>query len=209
MTGQRKGWNDLAARLCLWAGSLLLAFWLVPSLYGMLFARIELSRFQSIHPETISWAPGRVAAYRKVLREVAFPSPLAVLRMRSVSLEVPVLEGTSQIILNRGAGHLTGTAEPGSKGNIVIAGHRDGFFRRLKNISVGDHIELARHGTVDTFRVDRLQVVERTDNTALQPTKNPVLTLVTCYPFFYLGAAPQRYVVRASLIDHHAESNLQ
>ena len=209
MAEHRKCWRDRVGEVCLLAGAWLLAAWFVPSVYGMLFERMELSRFQSTHEETISWAPGRVAAYRKALHDVAVPPPVAVLRIPSANLQVPVLEGTSQVILNRGAGHLSGTAEPGGSGNIVIAGHRDGFFRRLKSVSVGDHIEVARAGGTDVYRVDQLQIVERTETAALQPSRKSLLTLVTCYPFFYLGAAPQRYVVRASLLDHHAESTLQ
>ena len=188
-----------AARVCRWLGALLLAVWLGGTLCGTVLSRLELQRFQVNHAETAGWAPGRVTAYRQALR-VAMPLPEAVLRLPAANIEVPVLEGTSATVLNRAAGHLSGTALPGSLGNVVIAGHRDGFFRRLKNVSVGDSIELARTGGVDRYRVDRLDVVERNDTAALQPTHAPTLTLVTCYPFFYVGAAPQRYVVRASLI---------
>lgn len=191
--------RERAATLCRWFGVVLLAAWLAPSLYGALMARLQVSRFQAGHSETIGWAPGRVLAYRRALR-VAMPAPEAILRIPASNIEVPVLEGTSAPVLNRAAGHLAGTAALGSLGNIVLAGHRDGFFRRLKNVAVGDTIELARPGGVDTYRVDHLAVVERTDTGALQSTHTPTLTLVTCYPFLYLGPAPQRYVVRASLI---------
>ena len=186
-------------KTCRWAGVLFLTAWLVPSVYGTLAARMQVAHFQAEHAETISWAPGRVEAYRRAL-QVAMPTPEAVLRIPGADLEVPVLEGTSVAVLNRAAGHMTGTAMPGALGNIVIAGHRDGFFRRLKRLSVGDRITLARKGGVDTYQVDGLKVVDRTDTSALWPTRTPTLTLVTCYPFFYLGAAPQRYIVRASLV---------
>lgn len=194
----RRSWFSTA---CLSAGALLLAAWFVPTLYGLLFSRLALSRFQADHPVTMSWAPGRVAAYRKALR-VAMPIPEAVLRIRSANMEVPVLEGTSDLVLNRGAGHISGTGEPGGGGNVVLAGHRDGFFRRLKNVSVGDRIEVARQGGTDVYRVDSLRVVERNDTSPLRSSNKPVLTLVTCYPFFYLGPAPQRYIVQASLLSH-------
>lgn len=191
--------RERTALACRWLGALLLAGWLAGSLSSAVLSRLELQRFQGNHAETAGWAPGRVTAYRKALR-VALPVPEAVLRLPAAHIEVPVLEGTSAMVLNRAAGHLSGTALPGSLSNIVIAGHRDGFFRRLKNVSLGDTVELARAGGVDVYRVDRLAVVERTDTAALQPTHTPTLTLITCYPFFYLGAAPQRYVVRASLV---------
>ena len=206
----RKSWVSTA---CLCAGTLLLAAWFVPTVYGLLFSRLELSRFQADHPVTMSWAPGRVAAYRKALN-VAMPLPEAVLRIPSANMEVPVLEGTSDLVLNRGAGHILGTtepgmAEPGGGGNVVLAGHRDGFFRRLKNVSVGDRIEVARQGGTDIYRVDSLRVVERTDTSPLRSSNKPVLTLVTCFPFFYLGPAPQRYIVQASLLSNASAANVQ
>ncbi len=179
--------------------------WLLPYVYGMLIARLQISRFQAEHAETTAWAPGRVNAYRRALR-VAMPQPEAVLRIPSANMDVPVMEGTSALVMNRAAGHITGTSVPGGGGNVVLAGHRDGFFRRLKNVAVGDEVQIVRTGGVDTYRVDRVQVVERTDTSALQSSHTPILTLVTCYPFFYLGAAPQRYIVRASLVQQHNHS---
>ena len=192
---------------CLWLGALLLAVWLLPNLYGRVYALTVLSRFQASHAETMSWAPGRVAAYRKALRS-AVPAPEAVLRIPSAHLEVPVLGGTSKLEMNLGAWHIEGTAEPGSAGNVALAGHRDGFFRKLKDVAVGDRIEVARAGGTDVYRVDSLRVVERKDVSPLWPSKSPELTLVTCYPFFYLGAAPQRYIVRASLVPNPVQAKL-
>jgi sortase A len=180
----------------------------VPTMYGVLYSRLELARFQSDHAETISWAPGRVAAYRKALR-IAALAPEAVLRIPSAAMEVPVLEGTTDLVLNRGAGHISGTAEPGGSGNIVLAGHRDGFFRHLKNVSVGDRVEVAHGGVTDVYRVDSLRVVGKKDLSALRSSDHAVLTLITCYPFFYLGAAPQRYIVQASLVSNSLQTKLQ
>ena len=193
------------SRGCCWAGALLFSIWLLPNVYGMLIARMEISRFQADHAETTSWAPGRVQAYRRALR-VALPAPEAMLRIPSAAMEVPVMEGTSGVVLNRGAGHLAGTAALDASGNIVLAGHRDGFFRRLKNVALGDRIEIAKGDSTDVYRVDQLQVVERTDVSSLRPSRKRMLTLVTCYPFFYLGAAPQRYIVRASLVSSSAST---
>lgn len=201
-------WRARSSSVCLWAGSLLLAVWLVPAMYGLLYSHLELARFQAAHAETVAWAPGRVAAYRRALL-VAAPVPEAVLRIPSAAMKVPVLEGTSDLVLNRGAGHILGTAEPGGSGNIVLAGHRDGFFRHLKNVSVGDRIEVAHQGATDVYRVDSMRVVDKHDVSALRGSDHPVLTLVTCYPFFYLGAAPQRYVVQASLVSEPLRTKLQ
>ena len=203
-----RNWRGLLRKICFGAGALLLAVWLVPTMYGLLYSHLELARFQADHAETIAWAPGRVAAYRKALRS-ALPTPTAVLRIPSAAMEVPVLEGTTDLVLNRGAGHIPGTAEPGGNGNMVLAGHRDGFFRHLKNVSVGDRIEVARPGAMDVYQVDSMRVVDKHDVSALHGSDHAMLTLVTCYPFFYLGAAPQRYIVQASLVSNPLQTKLQ
>ena len=142
------------------------------------------------------WSPERVAAWRTVLR-VPTPLPLAVLRVPRVRLEVPVFDGTDEATLNRGAGHIEHTAVPGAPGNAGIAAHRDGFFRSLKDVRPGDAIELdTRAGTVSYF-VERMWIVDPDDISVLAPTPDHALTLVTCYPFYFVGPAPQRFIVRA------------
>lgn len=125
--------------------------------------------------------------------------PVGVLRIARIHLEVPVLEGTSVLTLNRGAGRIEGTAQPGEDGNIGIAGHRDSFFRALKDVHVGDAIELGTPAEVSTYVVDRVQIVTPDRVDVLESTGQPSLTLVTCYPFHYFGRAPERYVVTAAL----------
>jgi sortase A len=147
-------------------------------------------------PDQSLWAPERVLAWRAA---GAAASPLAVLRIPKIKLEVPVLEGTDDATLDRGVGHIEGTALPGSSsGNLGIAGHRDGFFRGLKDIGTGDEIRLeSLKGTVE-YAVDSIRLVDPDDVWVLDPTLAPELTLVTCYPFYYVGSAPRRYVVKAS-----------
>jgi sortase A len=186
-------------------GAVLLMTWMVPTLYGLVFSHVVLSRFQARHAETTAWAPGRVEAYRAALH-IAAPQAEAVLRLPRLGLQVPVMEGTSRLVMNLGAGHIEGTAEPGGSGNVALTSHRDGFFRKLKDVEVGDRVEVATGEGLDVYRVDSLQVVSPKDVSSLQPTRNAVLTLVTCYPFFYLGPAPQRYIVRASLVSHTTPS---
>ena len=108
---------------------------------------------------------------------------LAVLRIPGIALEVPVNYGTDEWVLLRGAGLVEGTALPGSNGNVAIAAHRDTHFRALKDLVLGDRIELAMLDRTQTYVVTGLSVVEPTDVHVLADTGEPVLTLVTCYPF--------------------------
>ena len=141
------------------------------------------------------WSEKRVRAYREAA-ERDTDAPLAVLRIPSLELEVAVLEGTDDLVLDRAVGHIEGTARPGDSGNIGIAGHRDGFFRGLKDIRRGDVIELATLEGTETYVVDDLSVVEPETVAVLGPTSEPSITLVTCYPFYFIGSAPQRFIVR-------------
>ena len=124
---------------------------------------------------------------------------IGVLRIGSLGMEVPVLEGTDKITLNRGVGRIAGTALPGLGGNIGIAGHRDSFFRPLRKIRRGDEIELLTASGKHVYRVDQIKVTNPKDVSVLQPRPTPSLTLVTCYPFYYVGSAPKRYIVAATL----------
>lgn len=122
---------------------------------------------------------------------------VAVLRIPGIKLEVPVSYGTAEGTLRRGAGLIEGTALPGDRGNMAIAAHRDTYFRGLSALAVGDRIELDSLNRTLTYRVTDLLVVEPTDVHVLADTEEPLLTLVTCFPFHFVGSAPQRFVVRA------------
>jgi sortase A len=110
-----------------------------------------------------------------------------------------VFEGTGENDLRLGPGHMPGTALPGMPGNCVIAGHRDLHFRLLKDIRKGDEIVVDTFRGEYRYRVTGLSIVKPTDTAALQPTIGPVMNLVTCYPFYYIGPAPKRFVVQAVL----------
>jgi len=122
-----------------------------------------------------------------------------VLRIPRLKLEVPILEGTDDWTLNRAVGHIEDTAKPAERGNIGIAGHRDGFFRGLKDLATGDTLELELTTGVEHFRIERIWIVNPEDVSVLDPTSSKAITLVTCYPFYFVGSAPQRYIVRAVL----------
>ena len=129
----------------------------------------------------------------------ALAVPLAILRIPRIHLDVPVLGSTDNITLNRGVGRIAGTAAPGQKGNIGIAGHRDSFFQNLKEVNRGDEIELETTMTSEIYVVDNILVTGEDDLSVLRPRGSQSLTLVTCYPFHYVGPAPRRFVVQATI----------
>ncbi len=146
------------------------------------------------------WNIKRIQAYRDSLAMKLEP-PIAVLTIPKIGIEVPVFDGTDDITLNRGAGRIAGTARPGQTGNMGIAGHRDGFFRKLKDIQVDDLVELSTRQGKFVYSVEDIVIVNPTDVSVLHPRPRPSLTLVTCFPFYFVGDAPQRYIVHASLVD--------
>lgn len=127
--------------------------------------------------------------------------PVAVLRIASLELEVPVYPDVTELNLSRGAGWIGGTAAPNAGGNMAIAAHRDQYFRPLKDIQVGDIMELESHTDRGEYRVSRITIVDPDNVSVLEDTKESTLTLVTCYPFYFIGNAPQRYIVQAVAVD--------
>jgi len=119
------------------------------------------------------------------------------LEIARLGLATMVVQGDSPAVLRRAVGHLADTALPGEAGNVVLAGHRDTFFRPLKGIRAGDLIVLKTRGGDFEYRVESTSVVAPADVQVLQPTGGRTLTLVTCYPFSYLGSAPDRFIVHA------------
>jgi sortase A len=188
--------------------------WAVFHIQAATWTRHDLKRFAALQvvavnggtPDQSLWSPVRISAWRKAVSDPA-PAPLAVLRIPKIRLEVPVLPGTDDRTLDRAVGHIADTAQPGTDGNSGIAGHRDGFFRGLKDITPGDAIELDTLQGKDVYRVERAWVVDPEDVSVLDPTPTRALTLVTCYPFYYVGSAPKRFIVRAVLaVDNVAFS---
>jgi sortase A len=179
-------------------------------LAGVAGSRRDLARFSAMqavqpHPDRAAkaaqpdqslWSPERIAAWQKSLADPA-PEPLAVLRIPRIQIEVAVLPGTDEFVLNRAVGYIEGTAQPGTDGNCGIAGHRDGFFRGLKDIAVGDVLELETLQGKETYRIERTWIVEPEDVSVLDRTATRSVTLVTCYPFYFIGSAPRRFIVRA------------
>jgi sortase A len=124
---------------------------------------------------------------------------VAKLVIPRLNVELYVVEGDGATELRRGPGHLAGSAMPGGDGNCIIAGHRDTHFRILKDLRRGDEIVLKTRLGQYLYRVKRLSVVAPKNTASLQPTTTPELHLITCYPFYYVGSAPKRFVVEADL----------
>jgi len=147
-------------------------------------------------PDQSLWGKGRIAAFRDS-SSAEHDAPLGVLTIPSIRLEAPIFEGTSALALNRGIGRIEGTADLDAVGNLGLAGHRDGFFRALKDVQLGETIAVESLAGTTRYRISELSIVEPTDVYVLEPTATTSLTLVTCYPFYFVGEAPQRYIVKA------------
>lgn len=129
---------------------------------------------------------------------------LARLEAPTVALAATVLEGTDDATLRRGAGHIEGTPVPGATGNVGIAGHRDTVFRPVRHLKLGDRLLLTTADRVFEYRISHTKIVNPADVHVLDPTGRPMLTLVTCFPFNFIGNAPQRFIVHAELIQERA-----
>ena len=130
--------------------------------------------------------------------------PIGRIEIPRLGLSIVVVEGIGKTTLRRAAGHIPGTALPGQPGNVGISGHRDTFFRPLKDLKIKDEIQFSTVNGDFRYVVESLTVVDPNNVGVLAPTSENQLTLVTCYPFFYIGAAPKRFVVRAWQIPAQA-----
>ncbi len=147
-------------------------------------------------PEQTLWSEGRIDAFEKSLSQ-ATSDVLGILEIPRLKLEVPVYDGASDLHMDRGAARIEGTAMPGEPGNLGVAGHRDGYFRVLKDIELGDEIKITTAQGRESYVVQELSIVEPTAIEVLDPTDQQSITLVTCYPFYFVGHAPERFIVRA------------
>lgn len=211
-------------RALLTLGLALLAAWFGARVYGAFGSKKAIARFQAADADNFNdstptseghallsavdfslWSPKRIAAYEDSLAKKT-DLPIAILRIRKIKLEVPVFNDTDDLTLNRGVGRILGTARVGELGNLGIAGHRDGFFRGLQSIVEGDVVELVRPQHIDRYIVSEIRIVTPEDISVLKPKEVPALTLVTCFPFYFVGHAPKRYIVTALLEGAHQSS---
>jgi sortase A len=196
-------------RILLVTGLALLAVWAAARFHGRMASDSAVKRFYAdtsassrfsspAEADFTQWSPQRITAYKDSLAAKK-DLPLAILRIPKIDLEVPVFNNTDELTLNRGVGRIVGTAQIGQPGNVGIAGHRDGFFRGLKDVGRNDVAELIRPERTDRYVITEIQIVSPENVSVLNPTPRPTLTLITCYPFYYVGSAPQRYIVTASM----------
>ena len=179
---------------------------LAPSPQGFAFDEIRalLGRDQP-KPETAE--PAALASKSEPLSVVRPPNTkppapsevIGRLEIPNLHLTAMVREGADTGTLRRAVGHIPGTALPGTTGNVALAGHRDTFFRALRNIQTNDAIELQTESGTYRYLVESIRIVGPRDVRVLASSKGATLTLVTCYPFYYIGSAPKRFIVRAAL----------
>jgi len=131
------------------------------------------------------------------------------LEISRLGMSAIVFEGTDEPVLQRGVGHMAGSPLPGDKGNVVLAGHRDTFFRALRNVHEGDLITMTTETGTRRYAVESTSVVDPDQTAALDPTLSSTLTLVTCYPFRYIGNAPQRFIVRSREVSEVAQAPVE
>ncbi len=175
-----------SSRLLLVCAVLLLAYCGYALIHSWMFQRIQSDQFQ----QTLT-TPHKPHATDGLIGRIEIPR---------LGISVVVMEGTTKSILGEAAGHIAGTALPGQQGNIGISAHRDTFFRPLRHIRQNDNITLTTATGAFRYRVVSTQIVSPHDMGVLKPGNDQILTLVTCYPFYFVGPAPNRFIVRAARI---------
>ena len=177
----------------------LLVLWLGAGLDGLAY-RFSLSP----HLEFLGRLRGTKSLVRAAVasrREAKSTGLIGRLEIPRVDLTALVVEGTSGRALRRGVGHVKGTPFPGERGNVALAGHRDTYLRKLKDVEKGDLIRIATPDGVFAYQVETIMIVRPYRADLLDNTRRPRLTLVTCYPFHWIGPAPKRFVIRARPVD--------
>jgi sortase A len=178
-------------RLLLTIGTLSLAYVSLTLVDARLY---QVSAKRSLEIQMKVWAEPKKSFLKLPVKEGDVLGRMDIPRL---GLSVAVLEGTNARTLRLGAGHIQETSRPGEAGNIGIAGHRDTFFRDLRDIRKNDEIQLQTASGLVRYEVDWIEVVTPDEISVLAPSSDSVLTLVTCYPFQFVGSAPKRFIVRA------------
>jgi sortase A len=181
-------------------------FFLVVGVFGLAYAcyvfadahafqTVEQSRFENVAKLSRRGEP----------RHVVQGGVMGEMEVPRLGLKAVFVEGDSARMLRRAVGHISETALPGGLGNGVRTGHRDTFFRPLRNIRQGDVITLNTRDGNFQYQVEATAIVPSNDIQVLQSSNEPTLTLVTCFPFYFVGAAPKRFIVRARQVAASTE----
>jgi sortase A len=172
---------------------------------GVVWAQAALYQREQRHvlDRMLTTAPRQPLPLDATFLSPAHGALIGSLDVPRVDLSVMVVEGDDASALRVGVGHLPDTPLPWEHGNSTLAGHRDTFFRALRDLRLGDHVSLTTvHGDLQ-YRVSEIFIVDPNDLWVLEPADRPILTLVTCYPFSYVGPAPKRFIVRAERQEAH------
>ena len=194
-----------AHRLFLWLGVAALVYAGGTAAYAGIYQRYQSWKFERARMSAIVQDLQPNAATAKVIKApiVEHASGLREgdvvgrLEVPRIGISVVVLQGVENHTLTLGAGHVPGTPLPGADGNVAIAAHRDTFFRRLEGIAVGDVVRFATVRQTYEYVVDSMETVDPQNTQVIESRAHPELTLITCYPFYFVGAAPKRFVVHA------------
>jgi sortase A len=191
----------VAERLLATIGIVCLGYYGYVSVEAFLYQRYENQALNAILASAPPSAGTAAAASPGAGRRPAPGSTMGRIEIPRLNVSAIVRAGIDARTLGLAVGHVPGTALPGERGNAGLAGHRDTFFRRLDDIRPDDEIRVVTPGGTYVYRVERTDVVQPADIWVLEDTPTPVLTLVTCYPFTFVGSAPERFVVRARLVE--------
>lgn len=180
-------------KLFIWVGVALLAYAGGTTLYAGIYQRYQSWIFDQ-HIALPAAIPAGITGAAAGLHEGDL---LGKLEVPDVGISVMVFQGTEEKTLKVGAGHVPGTPLPGDDGNVAVAAHRDTFFRKLEGIRSGDGIQFETLRRTYDYIVDSIEIVDPEDTEVMDSRAHPELTLITCYPFHYIGAAPKRFIVHA------------
>src|SRR5262245_56684799 len=185
-------------RLMVAVGTVLLTLWLVVRADAWMYEKNASREFDASQSRTDAGDrphEPRTASDEGLIGRIEIPS---------LGLTALVLEGTGERTLRRGVGHVESTALPGERGNVGLAAHRATYFGKLGEVSAGDLITIRTFEGTYTYQVDSTLIVTPERGDLLEPVESSTLTLVTCYPFHWVGPAPKRFVVRASRVDTYS-----
>jgi sortase A len=198
---RRRGWR-WAERILLVIALISLGYYSYVSIEARLYQAYENRELDAIlasAPPPTTRSGSNTVAPGFSRKEPATGSAIGRIEIPRLGVSTIIRAGSDARTLSLAVGHIPGTALPGENGNIGLAGHRDTFFRRLRDIREHDEIRIVTADGTFTFRVERTNIVQPRDTWVLNATDKPTLTLVTCYPFTYIGSAPKRFIVRATI----------